>query len=148
LRAIWCVTIANAYAYSQPISHSNGNGYFNANSNSYSNSNTNANSMHGEMYADAAAASYSRTAPLSHRLRPPTYKRTSTSSSMRRRYISDSGFLTRSAFSALVICAMTCFAVTRTLPGFFQGQTPANVSQRTLTFAERVTYQRAIEDVY
>ena len=31
---------------------------------------------------------------------------------------------------------------------FVRSETSANVSQRTLTFAERVTYQRAIEEVY
>ena len=67
---------------------------------------------------------------------------------MGRKYISDSGFVTRNAFAALVVCAVTCFAVTRTLLAFFQGSAPANVSQRTITFAERVAYQHAIEDVY
>ena len=32
--------------------------------------------------------------------------------------------------------------------GFFHSETPTNVSERTLTFAERVAYQHAIEDVY
>src|SRR5436309_7029562 len=35
-----------------------------------------------------------------------------------------------------------------TLLAFFRPQAPAKVCQRTLTFAERVAYQRAIEDVY
>src|SRR4029077_15294739 len=38
--------------------------------------------------------------------------------------------------------------VTRTLPAFLRSEASANLSQRTLTFAERVAYQRAIEDVY
>jgi hypothetical protein len=38
--------------------------------------------------------------------------------------------------------------VTRTLPAFLRSEAPANVPQRTLAFAERVAYQRAIEDVY
>jgi len=38
--------------------------------------------------------------------------------------------------------------VTETLLAFFHSETPTNVSQRTLTFAERVGYQRVIEDVY
>ncbi len=67
---------------------------------------------------------------------------------MRIKYISDSGFLTRRAFAALLMCAVTCFVLTRTLPAFFQGQAPANIPQRILTFAERVAYQRAIEEVY
>src|SRR5215217_3323307 len=67
---------------------------------------------------------------------------------MRRKYISESVFLSRSAFAALFVCAITCFVVTRTLPAFFQSDRQANVSQRALTFAERVAYQHAIEDVY
>jgi N-acetylneuraminic acid mutarotase len=43
---------------------------------------------------------------------------------------------------------MACLIVTRTLPAFLQSEAPANVSRRTLTFAERVAYQHAIEDVY
>jgi len=35
-----------------------------------------------------------------------------------------------------------------TLLAFFRPEAPANVSHRTLTFAERVAYQRAIEEVY
>ena len=31
---------------------------------------------------------------------------------------------------------------------FFRSEAPANSSQRTLTFEQRVAYQRAIEDVY
>jgi len=38
--------------------------------------------------------------------------------------------------------------VTGTLLAFFHSEATTNVSQRTLTFAEREAYQRAIEDVY
>jgi hypothetical protein len=38
--------------------------------------------------------------------------------------------------------------VTGTLPAFLRSDAPANISQRALPFAERVAYQRAIEDVY
>jgi hypothetical protein len=31
---------------------------------------------------------------------------------------------------------------------FFRSEAPTNITQRTLTFAERVAYQQAIEDVY
>ena len=48
----------------------------------------------------------------------------------------------------LVLCAVTCLFVTRTLLAFLHPQASANVSQRTLTFEERVSYQRAIEEVY
>ncbi len=38
--------------------------------------------------------------------------------------------------------------VTETLPASFRSEAPAKTPQRTLTFAERVAYQRAIEEVY
>src|SRR2546423_12273832 len=52
------------------------------------------------------------------------------------------------ALVVLFLCAAVCLIVTRTFPAFLRSEAPANVSQRTLTFAERVAYQRAIEDVY
>src|SRR5712672_817269 len=48
----------------------------------------------------------------------------------------------------LLVCAAACLIVTGTLPAFLRSEAPANASQRALTFAERVSYQRAIEDVY
>ena len=48
----------------------------------------------------------------------------------------------------LVVCAATSLIVTRTLPAFLRSESPAKLSRRTLTFAERVAYQRAIEDIY
>src|SRR5215216_4783790 len=48
----------------------------------------------------------------------------------------------------LLVCAAACLIATRTLPAFLRSESPANLSQRTLTSAERVAYQRAIEDVY
>jgi N-acetylneuraminic acid mutarotase len=38
--------------------------------------------------------------------------------------------------------------LTGTLLAYFRPEAPTNVSPRTLTFAERISYQRAIEDVY
>src|SRR6476620_3769341 len=52
------------------------------------------------------------------------------------------------ALVILLVCAAACLIVTRTLPAFLRSGEPANLPQRTLTFAERVAYQRAIEDVY
>lgn len=52
------------------------------------------------------------------------------------------------ALFVLLVCAAACLIVTRTLPAFLRSDAPADLSQRTLTFAERVAYQRAIEDVY
>jgi hypothetical protein len=49
----------------------------------------------------------------------------------------------------LLLCvAAACSMITGTLLAFFGVEAPTKVSQRTLTFAERVAYQRALEDVY
>jgi N-acetylneuraminic acid mutarotase len=53
---------------------------------------------------------------------------------------------------ALFFC-VAAFSITIAIPttsglGFFHAETPAKISDRTLTFEERVAYQRAIEDVY
>src|SRR5947208_17036255 len=49
---------------------------------------------------------------------------------------------------ALLLCAAACSIITGTLLAFFGPEAPSNLSQRTLTFAERVAYQRAIGHVY
>src|SRR3954454_13742545 len=67
---------------------------------------------------------------------------------MQRQSSSRSAFLNPRVLIRLVICAAACFLITGTLLAFFRSETPTNVSQRTLTFAERVAYQHAIEDVY
>ena len=60
-----------------------------------------------------------------------------------------SGFFNLFAWIPLLICAAAaCSIASGTLLAFFRAEVPAKVSQRTLTFAERVAYQRAIEDVY
>src|SRR5437667_11633227 len=48
----------------------------------------------------------------------------------------------------ILVCAAASSIVAGTLLGFFRPETQAGVSQRTLTFEERLAYQRAIEDVY
>src|SRR5882724_7178294 len=50
----------------------------------------------------------------------------------------------------LVLCAATICSmiVAGTLLAFWRSDAPAKASQRTLTFAERVAYQRVIEEVY
>ncbi len=61
------------------------------------------------------------------------------------------GFLNLRALIALLFCvAIICFIVipARSGPVFVHSQPPATNSNRTLTFEERVSYQRAIEDVY
>ena len=49
---------------------------------------------------------------------------------------------------ALLVFAATCSILCATLLGSSQSRGPTNPSPRTLTFEDRVAYQRAIEDVY
>src|SRR5947209_477767 len=49
---------------------------------------------------------------------------------------------------AFLLCAAACSVGTGALLAFLGAEGSSNVSQGTLTFAERVAYQRAIEDVY
>jgi hypothetical protein len=49
---------------------------------------------------------------------------------------------------ALLGAATACSILTGTLLAFSHPQAPSRASQRTLTFEERVAYQRAIEEVY
>src|SRR6476469_16340 len=53
-----------------------------------------------------------------------------------------------SAAVAILVCATACLVTARTVLAFFHSEAPSKVSQRSLTFAERVAYQRAIEEVY
>ena len=58
----------------------------------------------------------------------------------------------RISFAVLLFAAAACPIAsgipTRSRPAFFRSEGPSKVSQRTLTFAERVAYQRVIEEVY
>jgi N-acetylneuraminic acid mutarotase len=70
---------------------------------------------------------------------------------MQKKSTSSSGFLNSRVLVGLLLCAATaCFILFPIRSGlaFLHPQAPANASQRTLTFEERVSYQRAIEDVY
>src|SRR6266568_2295039 len=65
------------------------------------------------------------------------------------RRISVSAFFRLRALLALLIClAAACSVVSGALLGFFSPDAFSKVSQRTLTFAQRVVYQQAIEEVY
>jgi N-acetylneuraminic acid mutarotase len=50
--------------------------------------------------------------------------------------------------SAFGVCAVACLITTATVIAFLRSEATTMVSQRALTFAERVAYQRAIEGVY
>src|SRR5260370_20610418 len=67
---------------------------------------------------------------------------------MQKKSTSHSAFFSLRILITLLLCAGACSIATRTLLAFFYSKAPTKVSQRSLTFAERVTYQRAIEDVY
>src|SRR6476661_8165058 len=60
----------------------------------------------------------------------------------------NSAFVSPRVLVVVLVCAAVGVIVTRTVPAFLRSEAPANLSQRTLTFAERVAYQHAIEDVY
>jgi len=67
---------------------------------------------------------------------------------LKTRIHSHSGFLGSCVLTVLLFCLAASFITTATLLGFFRAETAPTVSDRTLTFEERVAYQRAIEDVY
>jgi N-acetylneuraminic acid mutarotase len=69
---------------------------------------------------------------------------------MKKKRIPQSGSFSLRPLLALFFCAaaISSMIVTGTLLAFRGSDVPAQASQRTLTFAERVAYQRAIEDVY
>ena len=67
---------------------------------------------------------------------------------MQKQSTSQSAFFISRVLIGFVLCAVACLIVTRTLPAFLRSEAPETRSQRTLSFAERVAYQRAIEDVY
>src|SRR6266542_1651940 len=64
---------------------------------------------------------------------------------MKKKRTAQSAFLN---LRGLLVFGIACSIATGTLVAFFRSEAPANASQRTLTFTERVAYQRAIEDVY
>jgi hypothetical protein len=65
-----------------------------------------------------------------------------------RRPVGEGGFSTPRTLTALLLCAATAYwMVTGASLAFFRPEMPTKVANRTLTFAERVAYQRAIEEV-
>src|SRR6266481_3655171 len=69
---------------------------------------------------------------------------------MKKKHTAQSGLFSLRPLLALFFCAaaICSMIVTGSLLAFWRSDAPAKASQRTLTFAERVAYQRAIEDVY
>src|SRR5438552_5277604 len=67
---------------------------------------------------------------------------------MQKQFLSHSIFVNLRRLAILLFCGVACSMLTGTLLGFLSPGSPSKSSVRTLTFAERVEYQRAIEDVY
>jgi len=67
---------------------------------------------------------------------------------MQKQSTSQSAFFISRVLVGFVLCVVAFLIVTRTLPAFLRSEAPETRSQRTLSFAERVAYQHAIEDVY
>ena len=68
---------------------------------------------------------------------------------MQKKRISHSAFLNPHVLIALLFCAVAaCSILNVPLLGVSQPEAPSNVPNRTLTIAERVAYQRVIEEVY
>src|SRR6266516_580310 len=70
---------------------------------------------------------------------------------MQKKSTSSSGFLNSRVLVGLLLCAETaCFILIPIRSGlaFLHPQAPSNPAAAGLTFEERVSYQRAIEDVY
>src|SRR5205823_9990759 len=67
---------------------------------------------------------------------------------MQKKSTSSSAFFTPRALLILLLCAAACLTAAGTLLAFFRSEGQSKTSPRTLTFQERVAYQRAIEDVY
>ena len=70
---------------------------------------------------------------------------------MEKKSISRSAFLSLRGLIALLLCASACFIAVGTVPAFLRPEARAKVSHPAaagLTFTERVSYQRAIEEVY
>ncbi len=79
----------------------------------------------------------------------PARRSLSISRNVERRPVGEGGFSTPRTLTALLLCAgAACSVLTGASLAFFRPDVTAKVSNRTLTFAERVSYQRAIEGVY
>src|SRR5205823_14263071 len=70
---------------------------------------------------------------------------------MQKKSTSSSGFLNSRVLIGLLLCAATAYFILipiRSGLAFLHPQAPSDASQGTLTFEERVSYQRAVEEVY
>ena len=80
----------------------------------------------------------------------PVQEKSTSHGAPARASLGEGGFFT--VLITLVLCAAACCIVTgiplRAGLAFFRSESSPKATQRALSFAERVSYQRAIEDVY
>src|SRR5437867_3741565 len=67
---------------------------------------------------------------------------------MKKKSATHSAFFSLRALILIILCTAACSPLAGTLLAFLHPQAPSNAAQRSLTFEERVSYQRAIEDAY
>src|SRR5215472_2006206 len=68
---------------------------------------------------------------------------------MNQKHTAESAFFNLRILVALLVCVVAaCSLVSRPLLAFLRPEASTKDSQRTLSFAQRVAYQRAIEEVY
>jgi hypothetical protein len=68
---------------------------------------------------------------------------------MKKKRRAHSGFFNLRVLLAFLVCAVAaCSILSGALLAFFRSEAPTKVPHAALTFAERVAYQRAIEEVY
>jgi hypothetical protein len=67
---------------------------------------------------------------------------------MKTKTCSRSGFLGSRGLLILLLCAGASSILAGTLVAFLRPDVPAKISNTTFTFADRVAYQHAIEEVY
>jgi N-acetylneuraminic acid mutarotase len=75
-------------------------------------------------------------------------KKSTSPSGPARRSLGEGGFLSLRTITILFCATAACSILAVPLLAFLRPQGQVNASQRTLTFEERVSYQRAIEEVY
>ena len=65
---------------------------------------------------------------------------------MKKKCVAQSGFFPLRVSFTLLLWAVASLVLGTTVLGFFRAEAPRRVSETRLTFAERVAYQRAIEE--
>ncbi len=78
----------------------------------------------------------------------PAQHRAHSFSSMKKKRTAQLAFFNLRTVLTVLVSGSACFIVTGTMTAFFRSEAPTKLTHRTLTFVERVAYQRAIEEVY